>query len=232
MSLLNKWWSINLQRSKLCKLRTEWKQQKICSSFHWWENKRRFSCHPFKTLPLFSVSHQMPAFIPLIVSVMVSCKPQTRPHPASLTSTAVPSIPSVYQNSLMVFLYPCLRAKASPETLETSACSSFCSLTLWNTSVSVRPGFSHSAWRAYVVFITQIKAVKRSCISWQTLIQRAHKCSAFCHPFVPMWSHISHLSLLGSYNLPEAFSRNPTDSVIWSALWLFITEFTHLWEEL
>lgn len=46
-----------------------------------------------------------------------------------------------------------------------------------------------------------------------------------------VWSHISHLSLLGGYNLPEAFSRNPADSVIWNAPWLFIIKFTHQWED-
>lgn len=174
----------------------------------------------------------MPAFIPLIVSVMVSCKPQTRPHPASLTSTAVPSIPSVYQNSLMVLLYPCMREKASPETLKPLPAPPSAAWPSETPQAVSDRAFLTLHGEPARFFITQIKAVKRSCISWWTLIQWAHKCSAFCHPFVPVWSHISHLSLVGSYNLPEAFSRNPTDSVIWSALWLFITEFTHLWEEL
>lgn len=98
-------------------------------------------------------------------------------------------------------------------------------------SVSHRPFLSLQGEPVWY-FITQIKTVKRLCISWRRLIQLAHKCPGFCHPFVHVWSHISHLSLLGSYNLPEAFSRNPADSVIWNALWLFIIEFTHMWEDL
>lgn len=110
---------------------------------------------------------------------------------------------------------------------QTTADSFSCSLTLWNSSVGVRPAFSLSAGRTFFFFPCQIIVY----ILAGRLIQ-SHKCPGFCHAFVHVWSHISHLSLLGNYNLPEAFSRNPADSVIWNALWLFIIEFTHLWEDL
>lgn len=112
---------------------------------------------------LLSVTNQMPAFIPLIVSAMARCKCQMWPCPASLAPNVQPSTSSVCQNppsandaSVFIIL------ARDGGVIQTSFCSAFFGLTLWNAPVSVRPDFSHPAWSANVAFITQIMAVKGS----------------------------------------------------------------------
>lgn len=123
-------------------------------------------------------------------------------------------------------IHPCWREKASAEPHEPAPMPPSAA---W-PSVSVSPAHSHPAGRAFVVFHHSDQDRQTDCVypggDWSS---RLIKCPGFCHPFVHVWSHISHLSLLGSYNLQEAFSRNPADSVIWSGLWLFTIEFIYIY---
>lgn len=164
---------------------------------------------------LLSVTNQMPAFIPLIVSAMARCKCQMWPRPASLAPNTQSSTSSVCQNPLSandasVFII----LVRDGGVIQTSLCSAFFGLTLWNAPVGVRPGLFSPRVERQCGFHYSNKGcqrIRRTCRHWSL---RANKRRGLCHPFVHVWSHISHLSLLGSPNLTEAFSRNPTDRII------------------
>lgn len=126
-----------------------------------------------------SATNQTPAFIPLIVSAMARCKCQMWPRPASLAPNTQPSMSSVCQNPLSaddasVFII----LARDGGVIQTSFCSAFFGLTLWDASVGVRPGFSHPAWRANVAFITQIRAVKGSELRRRTHAEQIKHVSA------------------------------------------------------
>lgn len=161
---------------------------------------------------LLSATNQMPAFIPLIVSAMARCKCQMWPRPASLAPSTQPSTSSVCQNPLSandasVFI----NLARDGGVIQTSFCCAFfglkrpsrCQTGLFSPRVERQCGFHYSN--------KGCQRIRRTCRHWS---MRANKRQGLCHPFVHVWSHISHLSPLSSPNLTEAFSRNPTDRII------------------
>lgn len=176
--------------------------------FHWFNScyRQDAACEHVIPLQPFLIFLHL-AFITPADSMLMKCKLQTWPHPALLTSTTA------------IFLH----LFSSSFLLLPSA-----SLTLRKHLNRCQSSISASAGEPAWFFITQIKNVRGLWRSRRRLILINTQASICSH----VWSHISHLSLLGSYNLPQAFSRNPADSVIWNALWLFIMEFTHVWEAL
>lgn len=121
------------------------------------------SCHP----PITLFNHQKSALTPLVVNVSVKCKPQTSPHPASLTSTAAPSIRLNFLGNP-----PLLERKGFSRTPRTCAHASLCSLTL----SQCQPG-PFSPCRESLCGFSSLRSrpSNRLCISWRRLIQSAHK---------------------------------------------------------
>lgn len=163
-----------------------------------------------------SATNQMPTFIPLIVSAMARCKCQMWPRPASLAPNAQPSMSSVCQNPLSandarIFFFNLSEGRRRHPNLfllrvlrsDPLKRLSQCSTGLFSPCVERQCGFHYSNKGR--------QRIRRTCRHWS---MRANKRQGLCHPFVHVWSHISHLSLPGSPNLTEAFSRNPTDRII------------------
>lgn len=162
---------------------------------------------------LLSVTNQMPAFIPPHCQRNGTLSNVTTP---SLTGTKHPAIHifSLSESTLCqwcqcfynlsaarrrhpnLFLLRVLRSDPlkRPSQWQTG---------LFSPCVERQRGFHYSN--------KGCQRIRRTCRHWS---MRANKRQGLCHPFVHVWSHISHLPLLGSLNLTEAFSRNPTDRII------------------